>query len=315
MADKTFGEKLQSLPKGILYLILIIFTSAPLFVSIAVPNKPEDTAIDLYRQIMQLPEGSTVLIASDWTNSTRGESGGQFESLMKIFMRRNIKTAIYSTGGPECPQVARDSIANLNNLRRAKGQPEYKRFQDWVSLGFLPDSEAAGQSIANNFRQTFINKTDIPEGRGPTNVFQSPVLADKTKLSDFAMVIIITASKTSTISIERFYGKVPISLAVTGVMGPESQVYYASGQVVGLATGLKGLYDLETLMEHGINVKGDKKTIKTSRFPDEVKGWNGMDNKGRGTRYYPTLHFALGLLILAVVVGNIGMFLSKRRAN
>ncbi|MFZ4506789.1 MAG: hypothetical protein ACOYON_03720 [Fimbriimonas sp.] len=311
----SFGEKLQSLPKGILYLILILLTSVPLFLDVAVPNKPEDAAIDLYKTLMEIPEGSTILIASDWTNSTRGESGGQFESLMKILMRRNIKFAFYSTGSPEAPQVARDLISVMNAKRRAKGEKEWERFESWVSLGFLPDAEAAGQGIANNFKTTFSSKTDVPAGRPPTNVFESPVLKDKAKLSDFSLVIIVTASKTSTISIERFYGKVPIALMVTGVMGPESNVYYASGQVVGLCAGLKGLYDIENLMEHGINVDSDPQTIRSSRISGEVKGFPGMDNKGKGARYYPTLHFALTLLILAVIAGNVGMVLAKRKGR
>ena len=79
---------------------------------------------------------------------------------------------------------------------------------------------------------------------------------------------------------------------VTGVMGPESAVYYASGQVKGLVAGLTGVYDIETLME---------------------KDYKGMTNLDNGAKYYPTLHVALLLLIIAVIVGNLGMLLSRRK--
>jgi hypothetical protein len=35
-----------------------------------------------------------------------------------------------------------------------------------------------------------------------------------------------------------------------------------------------------------------------------------LDN---GAKYYPTLHLALVLMILAVIIGNVGMFMSKKR--
>jgi hypothetical protein len=81
---------------------------------------------------------------------------------------------------------------------------------------------------------------------------------------------------------------------VTGVMGPEMQVYYDSGQVKGLVSGLKGLYDVENEMQ--------------ADFPGQVN----LDN---GAKYYPTLHIALTLLMLAVVIGNLGMYLSRKSDN
>jgi hypothetical protein len=118
------------------------------------------------------------------------------------------------------------------------------------------------------------------------------VLKDIRKVADFPILIVLTASNTSNIVIERLYGKVPLGMMVTGVMGPETQVYYDSHQLVGLSKGLKGVYDMETLMD---------------------KDFPGQLNKDQGSLYYPTLHFALTLLILAVIIGNVGMALSRRK--
>ena len=107
-------------------------------------------------------------------------------------------------------------------------------------------------------------------------------------------MILVTGSKTSNIAIERIKSA-PLIMMVTGVMGPESQVYYDSGQVKGLVSGLKGLYDVEKAMD--VDYK-DKKYVN-------------LDN---GAKYFPTLHIALTLMILAVVIGNVGMFLSRKRS-
>ena len=92
----------------------------------------------------------------------------------------------------------------------------------------------------------------------------------------------------------------------TGVMVPENQNYYDSGQIKGMIGGVKGALDLETLMETGIEPGS------SADFPEGIAGFKDMQNAGKGTAYYPTLHVCLFLLILAVVVGNVGMFLGRR---
>jgi hypothetical protein len=155
--------------------------------------------------------------------------------------------------------------------------------------------------VGADVRKAFSSRKATPPGGTPTGVFASPVLEKIKTVKDFPIMILITASNTSNVVIERLYGKVPLAMMVTGVMGPETQVYYDSHQLTGLSKGLKGVYDLETMMEEGTTVAGTR-----------IEGFPGMVNKDLGTRYYPTLHAALLLLILAVVTGNVGMALSKR---
>lgn len=297
MADnRSLGEKLQSLPKNLLYLVLIIVCSVPLlFPNITVPNKPFPYTEDLFKELTALPAGSTVLISSDWTQSTRGESGGQFEALIRILMRKEIKFAVYTSADPQAPQVARDVINRIHEQEVAEGRKGAKRWNDWLILGFFPNAEATSNLLANDFRRAMAGREDVdPEGRKRA-VLESPVLQDVKSFTDLKMVVVVTASKTSTIAIQRMYGKgVPLAMMVTGVMGPETLVYYASKQIVGLSAGLKGVYDLEGLMNE--------------EFP-------GMTNFGKGKAYYPTLHAALFLLILAVIVGNVGMALSRKKTR
>jgi len=304
--DKSLGDKLQSLNKTTLFAILFAVTSIPLFFpGMKVPNKPEESTIDLYATLMQLPENSTVLVASDWTDSTRGESGGQFEALFRIMMRRHLKAAIYTTADPQAPQVARDNIASLNEERVAAGQKPYERWNDYVVLGFFPNAEGTAVSIGTNVATAFKGRKDIAPNGISTDVYQSPVLKDIKSTKDLKLVVVLTASSTSTVTIERLSGKVPLAMLVTGVMGPETQVYYSSGQLLGLSKGLKGVYDLETMMEDGVK---DYKGAPIPGFPNEK-------NLGRGSVYYPTLHFALALLIIAVIVGNVGMAMSRRKGQ
>ncbi|RYG32437.1 hypothetical protein EON81_20665 [bacterium] len=305
--NSTLGAKLQALPKFAIYLILIVITTIPLFFPMTVPNKPDPASIDLYTRLMTIPEDKPVLIASDWTNSTRGESKGAFNAVVKILMRRGIKFAVYSSGDPQAPAVYQDAIAQINAQRASRQEKPYERWNQWVNVGFFPGSEAATNGIVTDIRATFSGRKETAPGQGQREVLSSPVLQNVNKVSDFSLMIVITASKTSNFTIERVKrGQPPLAMAVTGVMVPETNNFYQSGQIIGFAGGLKGVYDLEGLMQNG--VAGSNPPIPG--FPDLKE-----DNVGQGTAYYPTLHFAMFLLIVMVVIGNVGMFLSRKGAR
>ncbi|HVL38279.1 MAG TPA: hypothetical protein VM328_02700 [Fimbriimonadaceae bacterium] len=314
-AKRTIGERLQSVNRLTLYGILIVLTSVPHFFHMKMPNKPVDATMDLFRAFMNLPQGSTVLIQTDWTTSTRGESGGQMEALLRILMRKEIKFAIFSCADPQAPQVARNVIASINAERRESGERPWDRWNDWIDLGYFPNAEGTNNAIATNLRQAFAGREDVtPEGVS-RDVFRSPVLSNVRNVKDLSMYIIVTASATFNVAVERLSKVIPMGAMVTGVMGPESLVYYESGQIVGLSAGLKGVYDLETMMEAGVNVADPAGhiAVRAGKFDDEIRAFPGAVNEGKGTSYYPTLHFAIGLMVLAIIVGNIGMFLSRRR--
>lgn len=309
----NLGEKLQSLPKQWLYGLLVLFIAIPLFFPFKVPNAPDDQTIDYFKALMTLPENSTILLGSDWTNSTRGESAGSAEATLRILMRKRIKFALYSTGDPQAPQAMKDLIARVAEEYQKETGKTYKRYEDWVSFGYYPNSEAQNQSIANDPLKAFAGKTEAIDGK-KLSVWDSPVLKDIKSLKDFKLLCLVSPSSTDKITVQRLGGKIALLFAVTGVMVPENQNYYISGQLKGLSGGLKGVYDLETLMENGVNVPGPdgKIVVKTDKFPDQIQGFKGMTNKGKGTLYYPTLHVAIALMVIAIIVGNVGMFLSRR---
>jgi hypothetical protein len=291
--SRGIADRLQSIPKPVLYLVLIIATTLPLFLNIPVPNRALPESKALYENLMALKEGDRVLIESDWTNSTRGESSGEFDAVIRILMRKKVKFALYSSGDAQAPQVARDEIRVINDLEKAAGKPTLTPFEDYVIMGYFPGAEGTLNGIENNVRATFAGKKDYPPNSPPKDVLESKVFEGIKNLADFKYLIVITASKTTEVTIERIK-KAPLMFMVTGVMAPETRNYFSSGQIVGLVGGVKGVYDLEGLME---------------------KGFPGENNKGKGTAYYLSLHFALGLLIFVVILGNVAMFLAGKKAR
>ncbi len=310
--------KTKGIPKYIVYLLLVICASIPLFFTIPVPGKPFDSSADTFKTLMALQPGDTVLLASDWTGSTRGESKAQMISVMRLLMRKQVKFALWSTADPQSPRCAQDTISEVNEMIKKEGGKPYVRWDDWVQCGFYPSSDVAINNVATDVRKAFGGKRDTDTAGKLRPVFESPVLEKIQKIEDFKLVIDMTASKTSDYHVQFISGKkVPLLFSVTGVMVPETNVYYNSGQIVGYLGGLKGVFDMEKMMEYGLNVpdKDGKIQVASEKVPDKIEGFPGKDNIGNGTKYYPTLHSALLLMIVLVVIGNVEMFKANKAAK
>ncbi len=320
-SKKSFADMLGGFSSQTLYLLLIIFCVIPLFINAEIPSKSEDQSVDLFVSIMQLPTDKPVLISSDWTNSSRGESAGQFEALMRILMRRNIKFFFFSFGDPQAPQVARDVIQRINDERKASGDRPYEVWKDFVDAGFYSDPNfALGATMKADIRSAFSNKTARKPDGTQGNIWESDVLKNVRKLQDFSILLNITASSTVDFIVSRLSGAIPIGVMCTGVVGPGVQPYYQASQIVGVSIGLKGVYDIERMMQYGVKgtavAKPDfKGGISKKDANLDLPAFEGKKNLDRGASYYLALHAALALMIVAVVAGNIGLIAAKMRRS
>jgi hypothetical protein len=77
-------------------------------------------------------------------------------------------------------------------------------------------------------------------------------------------------------------------------MAGENIPYFASGQLFGMVIGAKGAFDYEDLL--------------AQKYPDEK-----YVNYQSGRRYMSPLFFALLLLIVSVIVGNVAMVVLRKK--
>ncbi len=318
--QKSIWEKLQEIDRRILYLILAIAVTVPLWIPAKLPVIPDSTSMDLYGQLMSVPEDKTVFVQSDWTVSTRGESQGHLEALLRILMARRIKFVIYAAADPQAPQVFRNVILGLNQEREARGLPPYRQWEDYIDLGAFLNAEGTLNSIGQDVRKLFgPRRSADTEGR-ERPVLESPVLSRVQKIGDAGLYVVVTASATIDVAVQRISGKTKLAAMTTGVVFPSVLPFYQSGQVVGAAGGLKGVYDMEFLMANGVNVVSPTGKVE-AQFPAKAEltapPLTEIEPKtvtfARGQRYFLSFHAAIVLLIIAVVVGNIGMY--KMRKN
>ncbi|MDR3692695.1 MAG: hypothetical protein P4L46_25165 [Fimbriimonas sp.] len=315
----SLGAKLQSVKRHVLYLTLFGVVSLSLILShlfsIQVPSQPQEYTKEAYKLIRNLHEGDTIVIDTGATNASRGENGGQMEALLRMCMREKVKFVMYSYVEPQCIEVARAMIANIN-LERSKAnppEPAYKEWDDFVILGFFPDGATMLQTAAANIRDAWGNKKAKDPSGAERSVFESPVLQNIKKIEDIKVYVGISPTNIMATIVGRVGKRVPIISMIAGVMFPEQFNYYKSGQLAGLLNGLVGAVEMENLMQNGIDsqgVAGGK-----AEGPPIAAPFPGEINLSRGNSYYFAFCCAISLLMLTIVVGNVGMYLERKRKN
>lgn len=279
---EKFWQTLYAIDRRILYVILMLLASWLVLSPINVPNVTLPMSKRLYDFVATLKEGDVVVVQSDWTTSTQGESKGEFKALMRHLMRRKVNFVITSID-PLAPGIAKLAIDEV-----VKEEPDstkkYKLGKDWALAGYFPNAENHVQGMVANIRKELTPK-------GLADWLSSRGVRD---LSDTKAVIVVTASSSITTWIERMRNKTTLALMCTAVMAGENIPYYASGQLEGMVIGAKGAFDYETLLNEEYK---DPKYI----------------NYQMGRRYMSPLFFALLLLIVAVIVGNVAMVMLRKR--
>lgn len=316
---KSLGEKLQSVKRNTLYLTLMAVVSGSLILShlmsISVPSQPQEYTKDAYKLLRNIAPGQTIVIDTGVTNASRGETGCQMEDVLRMAMREKVKFVLYTWVEPQCVEVAKNTIAKINLERKNSNppEPEYKEWDDYVILGFFPDGATMLQTVASNIRDAWGAKKEKDSTGAERNVFESPVLKDIKRVDDLKAYIPISPTNLMPTVVSRVGRKVPVISMIAGVMFPEQFNYYKSGQLKGLLNGLVGAVELESLMEKGIDSQGDvggkaPGTPIAAPFP-------GEKNYARGADYYFAFCCAIALLMITIVVGNVGMYLERRRKN
>jgi hypothetical protein len=281
---KNMWQTLYAIDRRVLYGILMVLVVWQVLSPITVPNVTMQMSKDLFDKVENMSPGSVVLIESDWTTSTRGESMGQFKALVRHLMRKEVKfvtTAI----DPLAPGIGEIFIDQVK-LEEPLDGPRYKKGEHYEIAGYFPNAENHVQSMVTNVRKELSSK-----GLG-----NSPVLEGINDLSEFDAVILVTASSSINVWYERLRNKAPLGLMCTAVMAGENIPYYASGQLFGMTIGAKGAFDYETLLAE---------TYTDPKY----------QNYDTGRRYMSPLFFALLLLIVSVVIGNVAMIMLRKKGE
>jgi hypothetical protein len=243
-----------------------------------------------------------VLLSMTISAGSKAENWNQARAIMRHLMLRHQRFAVFSfdTQGVELTyQMAADIAKHYG----------YQYGKDWIHLGYALGTTAFFKGISTNLPDAFGN-TDVNQHA----LAQFPIMKGIKTANNLAMLVEITA----TPSLGDWLGlvqpatkpRIKIGYACTGISAAEAYQYLDSGQICGLLPGLKGASDYETLVD---NLEIQLVANPQQRYDPKAPTTQTMPATAR------VLMFPEGmahiLVIILIILGNIGLLLSRRRAR
>ncbi|HHT85721.1 MAG TPA: hypothetical protein GXZ88_08205, partial [Firmicutes bacterium] len=144
----SFFERLQSIPRITIYVLVIIVLSIPLIFPISLPLQVAPMTQAVYDAIEALEPGSIFMLSTDWEASTEAESGPQTEAIVRHVLGRDLKLIIvglWPQGNSATQQIVERIASEMGKTYGV----------DWVNLGYKPGGEVVLASLAANLRELY----------------------------------------------------------------------------------------------------------------------------------------------------------------
>lgn len=270
-ASMAFDEKLMSLDRRWVYLVVGIAVVVPVLVPFRVPVHVTSEVRAIYDFVEETEPGEIIFLAIDYDPQAKAELHPMAYSVMRQCFAKGIRLLIsaLSQNGPGMAEQAIGEVAR--EMGKVNGE-------DYVYLGYKPYFGIVILAMGQDYRIPF------PEDYYGTPLDSLPMMREVRNYDDVKGVIELSAGNITEAWIAYANGRyrVPVAIGVTGVMAAEYYPYLQSGQIFGLMGGMKGAAEYEAL---------------TGR-PGEAS--NGM----------PIQTVAHSLIVVLILMGNVGYFLS-----
>jgi hypothetical protein len=279
-----FWKAFLNLDRRWIFLMMGLAVFIPLVTRMAMPTRVTPPVQRLYDAVNSIePESKPLLLAFDFDPSTEPELTPMATAILRHVFAKKIKVIVY---GGLYPQGA--GMAQLA-LQEVSAEYNVKSGEDYVFLGYVPGAAAVILSIGENLKTTF--------GRDYYGVSLDslPMLAEVRNYDDIPLTIDISSSSIpyswAIFAGSRYHEK--IGVGTTAVSAAEYYAWLQTGQFIGMLAGLKGASEYEKLNdENGVSQARKRATI------------------GMGSQSVAHL-----LMIVLIILGNIGFFLTRRQRS
>ena len=270
----TFYDRLMNLDRRWVYLVVGIAVIIPVLRPFRVPVYGTPEVKAIYEYVESLKPGDNLFLAIDYDPQAMAEVHPMAQAIMRQCFSRDIRLII-SALSQNGPGMAEQLISE-----QAK-EFNKKSGIDYCYLGYKPYPGITILAMGQNFRIPF-----------PTDYYgvpldSLPMMQGIRNYDNVKAVIDIASTNAPDSWIINANGRynVKLALGVTGVMAANYYPYLQSGQIFGLMGGLKGASEYEALSK-----MGDRATKMMS--------------------IQTTAHI---VIILFIVIGNIGYFMSRKK--
>jgi hypothetical protein len=280
---KSVYERMLTIDRRWIFLLLAIVVVAVYLGHLSVPVHVTDEVRNIYNRIESLKEGDAILLAIDYDPSTLAELHPMTYTVLKQCYRKKVRvlvTALHQNGPGMADQAIRETVAEFE-AEHPGAKITYGT--DIVFLGYKPYPAIVINSLGQDFHISF------PTDYYNTSIDSLPLTQRVHNLTDLAAIVDISGTSATDYWIS--YGaaayNVPLAIGVTGVMATDYYPYLQSGRIFGLMGGLKGAAEYEQL----------------AKSPGKAVAGMAMQMGA---------HL---LIILFIIIGNIGYFVTRNKST
>jgi len=227
--SKTIWDRLEDIPREVLYGILIITFIMPMLFPIGFPVPITPEVKRWYDTIDKLPNGSVIMMDFGYSGGGEPVLGPMAVAVYHhIFKRGGIKVVVMSTS-IEGTLLFDKVMAEVNPAGYGK-----KYGVDYIHIGYITGGETAMAAVGKNIRAT--TTTDYKR----TPLDQYPIMEGVNEAKDFDLLICYTTGGDQSEGwVRQWYTtyKTPYLCCVLAMMMPTMLPYQKAGQIVSLTSG------------------------------------------------------------------------------
>ena len=270
----NFFDRIVKLDRRIIFIVITLSIIIPLLFRVDLPLKITSEVKVVYDLVESLPEGSIIVLPCEYAPDTMAELEPMLFAVLRHCYRKNLKII---AGG-----FFVTGVNLIEQELRQIAEEEGKVYgEDYIFLGYRPYPAVVIMSMGQDFRQSF------PEDYYGNPLDSLPMMRGVKNYYDTELVLTINA--TSGVDFWVIYGHerygFPLAIGVTAVMAADYYHYINSGQIIGVIGGLKGAAEYEKLIG-----RGDMASM-------------GMSIQS----------FAHIIIVLFIIIGNIGYFMTRKK--
>jgi hypothetical protein len=227
--SKTIWDRLEDIPREILYGILIVTFIMPMLFPIGFPVPISPEVQKWYDTIDKLPSGSMIMIDFGYSGGGEPELGPMAVAVYHhIFKKGGIKVVAMSTS-IEGTLLFDKVIAEVNPSQYGK---QYG--VDYIHIGYIAGTETAMAAVGKNIRAT--TTTDYKGA----SLDQYSIMNGVNEAKDFDLLICYTTGGDQSEGwVRQWYTtyQTPYLCCVLAMMVPTMLPYQKAGQIVSLVSG------------------------------------------------------------------------------
>jgi hypothetical protein len=269
----AFYDRMMKIDRRVIYLCMALAVAIPLIVPIGMPVQVSEEARDFFNFIEALKPGDIVLLSFDYEGDVMAELNPMSVAVLKHLFRKDVKVVALT-------MYAGGTGIAQTLLEQAAAEYGKEYGVDYVFLGYNPDWSGTMLRLGESFKATY------PADQFGRSTREIPLMQQVETYDDITLLISIAGSALSeywAIWAGGRYGVTVIS-GNTAIQAILIYPYYQAGQIPGFLGGLKGAAEYEKLVgSPGLGIKG-------------------MDAQS----------VAHMLMLVFIIIGNIGYFLSRQ---